>query len=318
MKKTLVLLISVILLSISFVSCNSDSNPKVTSNMSISEGSPTYTSSQDNNIQNDPSTNDSYNPADLSDQCDEVLGVGYTLDDQKIEIVVKQEDAYPKSTFYFGVIKNNEWLIELTSDCPFLDETGRWIGLDDNDRNTYQDVQFLSIGAGCFLYRCEKERIVYKPETGIWFPAQLGIYADPLEEDYSYEIMNDSFLLATTNGQLHLLNMDTGEKTKIDFGDRDRPSQIHPIGEGLFLADDFSYYTGKSYFGFFDIQGNLVIDMSKYGSITGINGELRDEYQRFENGKYTFICRNENGVRYKLTIDKTGTIIDEQKYDNNY
>ena len=57
----------------------------------------------------------------LSDTCEQVLASGYYGDDY-YEIVSNQFEDYSGLKFEVGVIKNNEWLLEPTSDMPFVTE----------------------------------------------------------------------------------------------------------------------------------------------------------------------------------------------------
>lgn len=316
MKKTIVFIC--IILCTFLWSCKAQPNeipPDIPAQQEKPSTTPSGGPVDDGLTNNDPiEDNSSQNTKPkLSEQCDKVFCKANSLDGGLLEIVVKREDAYPKSIFYFGVIKNNEWLVELTPNCPFIDDDGRWIGLHKALANTYANVEFFSIGAGCFLYKCNDARIVYKPETGVSFHASLGAYADPLHGTLTYgNIMKDEFLVANSSG-FQLLNMNTGVATPIDFGTRHAPEWIHPVSDGLFLAE-YSGYFGEYYFGFFDTEGNFVIDLAAFRVSKQTNGML-DEYQRFEDGKYTFICWNESGVPYKTTIDTFGAIIEQHKQE---
>lgn len=61
----------------------------------------------------------------LSDTCDKVLAEGTDSDGSYYELVAVQEESATSVQVKIGVIKNNEWLVPLSADHPFIDnETG--------------------------------------------------------------------------------------------------------------------------------------------------------------------------------------------------
>ena len=82
--------------------------------------------------------------------------------------------------------------------------------------------------------------------------------------------------------------------------------------DGLFFAHGDGFQTG-----FFDIEGNLIIDLSST-DMTGIPycEELGINAPYFENGEATILFKNNGDTVYRATIDKTGEYIGEpQKTD---
>lgn len=57
----------------------------------------------------------------LSETCDAVLAEGTDVNGDYYELVATQEDTYNSTVIKIGVIKNNKWLVELSTDSPFLD-----------------------------------------------------------------------------------------------------------------------------------------------------------------------------------------------------
>ena len=84
--------------------------------------------------------------------------------------------------------------------------------------------------------------------------------------------------------------------------------------DGLFFAKNIDGLKQ----GFFDIEGNLVLDLSSMYYLGGIpfNEALGINAPYFENGKATILFKNNGGTVYKATIDKAGKYIGEpQKTD---
>ena len=82
--------------------------------------------------------------------------------------------------------------------------------------------------------------------------------------------------------------------------------------DGLFFAHGDGFQTG-----FFDIEGNLIIDLSS-ADMTGIPycEEFGVNAPYFENGEATILFKNNGDTVYRATIDKTGEYIGEpQKTD---
>ena len=57
--------------------------------------------------------------------------------------------------------------------------------------------------------------------------------------------------------------------------------------------------------GYRDVNGNLVIDLSRY------NFDYASDTQPFSDGKATFETRNEYGKKFEITIDKQGNVLSE-------
>ncbi|MGN1154010.1 MAG: hypothetical protein ACI4S3_08265, partial [Candidatus Gastranaerophilaceae bacterium] len=87
----------------------------------------------------------------LSDTCDKVLASGST-GGNFYELVANQKEDYNGTEITIGVIKNNEWLIPLTKQIPFLDEDNKLLsgGADIYGFEPYPSY-FYYVGNGCFL-----------------------------------------------------------------------------------------------------------------------------------------------------------------------
>ena len=64
----------------------------------------------------------------LSDSCDKILASGYDANSNYYELVANEKEDYTGTKIEMGIIKNNEWVIPLTSNSPFISESGLLIG----------------------------------------------------------------------------------------------------------------------------------------------------------------------------------------------
>lgn len=77
---------------------------------------------------------------------------------------------------------------------------------------------------------------------------------------------------------------------------------VYPYSEDLLLAT-----TENNQFGFFDKNGNLIIDLEKYTD--KFNQAVTSGY--FSNGTFKINYPNSAGVFFEITMDKQGNIISE-------
>lgn len=250
---------------------------------------------------------------ELSADCDYILCDGYDGDDY-YELVANEKEDYPESTFEFGVIRNNEWLVEMNTKNPFLDEDGWWKGVDKDFSNTIDEESFIYLDEGCFMY---KNSIVYKPSTNVYFEVcnTEQVYMDDLDGEIDYEeIVNDGKMVTFNKDiKLAVFNMNTGKtkeiggyiKQKAD-DEADRADELHGISEGIFFAECSSNFTGMHYSGFFNTDGEMIIDLTEY-DITDYGDYM------FEDGEITLTCLNKSNVEFYLTFNKKGKIIHKEK-----
>ena len=59
--------------------------------------------------------------------------------------------------------------------------------------------------------------------------------------------------------------------------------------------------------GFYDVNGNLVIDFSKFED----KYDIKTYPERFIDGKTSFIVINASGKEFEITIDKQGNVLSE-------
>ena len=257
----------------------------------------------------------------LSDSCDKVLYT--TLDGEDYyEIVVNEEINYPKNTYSFGVIKNNQWLVEMSTQSPLLNEDNTWKSLEDCGSNPLEEIFFEYLGEGCFLYYVDhypsninNSAIIYNPATQVAFPVlNITKYSPiPSAKDFSrYEniVNNEQIIVSNQSLEWVVLNITTGEAKPINgYMQKGSDWDVYSLfgySEGLFFMTCRRSMPDKTLSGFFNLNGELVIDIAEYGYDTEAD-------YRFVNGQCSFITSNDNGVEFKITIDKTGQILSSEQ-----
>lgn len=245
----------------------------------------------------------------LSESCDMLLCTGYN-EDNCYELVANQIDDYPDSTFEFGVIKNNKWLVEMSSSCHFIDEDGWWKGLDkDHQSNTVSEEDFQYIGGALFLY---KGSSIYNPESGAYFENLCNRNYTEIEnynEFLGFEVFKHN---AGQDILFKYYNPKTGQSREVGgyFNNVQRPDVLKDISCGLFYASGKTWnwhnFQYTRYNGFFDLNGQMILDLSEY-TITDYHG------YEYENNTYTITCRNNSGVEFDITFDTAGKMISQTK-----
>lgn len=254
----------------------------------------------------------------LSDDCTYILADGYEGDDY-YELVANQIDNYPESIIEMGVIKNNKWLVKLTDDFPFLNESwfndkGAAFRDDDSSHYPFESgcYHFSYVGEGTFYYYYQEEYVafqsnqtIYKPDTGYYFNL-LNFFIDE-REDF---LNNGEFIASDKEKGFCYFNLNTGEIRQMAgmFSDDNLPDRnyLYGIHDGLFYAAKLDSILGDGYEGFFNLEGDLIVDLSDY--------DITDYHNyRFENGEYTITCKNNNNVDYNITFDTKGKIINQEK-----
>ncbi len=275
----------------------------------------------------------------LSEGCDKILATGSNKNGDFYELVANQEETYDDVKIEIGVIKNNEWLLEPTSDMPFIDkETGlikislpgiSTIGIDDVEVNEYESDNiygtFKYVADGCFciytditkdvswngnnncsiIYNAENKKAYYNDESYFIFTSlrKETKYGNHLLIQDRYSIGGIPF--EEFRSDFYILDTNTMETKMIVEGTE--YNIVGPIGDGLFAVSD-SFYSSKvadeiSYF--YDLEGNQVIDLTSYN-----DGEVYAvDKIYFADGKFTFYVDNSAGTKFQVTIDTKGNVI---------
>lgn len=261
---------------------------------------------------------------------DEILcsGDGYHL-------VKKEIDAYDGYKFMLGVVDDDgQWVQEMTDTGTFVEEV-RFRA--EGSSETLRDSScYMYLGEGVFLaspgvtvYTKEEEfRVGPWPdmitdsatgqlEVAVWECLIWNVVDNSQAEFDASKIstFQDGYSLfceaedAFGGGRLNALNT-KGEITEFtcEFVPN-KPGHNFPVySEGLFYA-----CTDKAARpGFYDIEGNMVIDLSSYnmGRIP-YSSEMGVNAPYFENGQATILFANNAGSVFQATIDKTGAFVGE-------
>lgn len=286
------------------------------------------------------SDNDAYEER-LSESCDAVLCTAVDDSGNEYELVANQKEDSSGYEITVGVIKNNEWVYPMSADFPFLGENGlfylstdillepgsdlsRAAAISDAigfikpnifvmDSSKYSTMVSTEFDRKIF-FNCDTLKsctIDLKEYTIMEYPSkEYSSFADG--EIYFYRVAADDGkalmykeITGTHSGWLEdqvfdwcLLDLQTLEIETFKSG----VSGIQPasyLAEGLFFATDQ---------GFYDTNGNKVVDLSNYTIDMYSDGRIY-----FENGKCTFKAENSLGTEFLITIDKTGKVLSEEK-----
>lgn len=278
------------------------------------------------------------NEESLADSCQYILATGYDNDGTCYQLVGEDYESYDKSIIRFGVIKNNQWLVEMTSDVPFLDEYNCIYGSQSlhNDyilegygtlKNATSDSKsdfynrFGYIGNGCFyLLGVERDTSGYYIENNLstivfWNTEKKNskivnnITMSDMEnyvqdnEIVISELVDYDFRLSNDAFALldiKLLNPETFETKKI-FSQK--LTIENNMSNSVHQISDGLFYANGS---FYNADGSKAFDLA----IKNIH-----EIGHFNDGKCEIITQIDTGTKYIVTIDKTGKVISDEKID---
>ncbi len=274
----------------------------------------------------------------LSDNCDKIFATGTDKNGNFYELVANQEETYEDVKIQIGVIKNNKWLLEPTSDMPFIDKEtglikiegfpgGSTFGIDDIKINDYgtDDIYgtFEYVADGCFciyegitkdmswtgdcncsiVYNAENKKAYYNEKSNFIFTSSLkeAKYGDQLLIQDKYSIGGLPF--EEFRSDFYILDTNTMKTKMIVEGTE--YDIMGSLCDGLFAVGDSMDGYKHSIMYFYDLEGNQVIDLTSYndGEVYGVNGTC------FADGKFTFLVKNNAGTEFQVTIDTKGNVV---------
>ncbi len=331
MKKALFLL-AVVAMLVSLCACGGNDNITNTQNEDNSKAS--------------SGTDDSYQVSEEAQEVsipnngewDEILcsGDGYHL-------VKKEVDAYDGYKFSLGVVDDDgNWIREMTDTGKFVSEVR--FRAEGSSQTLRDSSCYMYLGEGVFLaspgvsvYTKDKEYRVgpwdnhvssngysRDPEVSIWECLVWNVIDDVQVEFKASKVstFRDGYALFCSEdwlggGVINTININ-GKITKLECEYLpNKPGHKFPVySEGLFYACSTSKGAKP---GFYDIDGNVVIDLSKYdvGRIP-YSLEMGANAPYFENGLATILFSNNTSSVFSAVIDKTGTFVGEpEKTDIN-
>lgn len=266
-----------------------------------------------------------------------VLASGSEDNGDFYELVGEQNETVNNGGVKIGVIKNNEWLVEITSDIPFVGENGyisiidAYSGKDSfNLKREYSNcgVFFEYCGNGIFI-----DYYLYAPPGTSDYDSFCYTYgvAYNSENGKSYKIncaANCALGLrycSFDSSSMEYWNSDFKIRDRLVYKDKDHKFNILNLNtmetkqfDGI---DDFSQYSNglifvrtedKGFVGFIDEDFNFVIDLTDYNlklpfkDVWGEECDWCNKCYFFKDGKCEINTRTDSGSVFKVTIDKTG------------
>ncbi len=247
-------------------------------------------------------------PKRLSDDCDKILASGYNSNNDYYELVVIESESY-NSQSKIGVIKNNSWLIEPTTDAPFFEEGGAIM-------SDYYTDNYTFCCESCFAYG-------YSGEYGIiWNVEKNILFEGPkLSDGRAINVLNFKTQKISSDGTL--VDFDIDNYTKVfyhysgtNFLDTETMETkhlesdafYHPahFSDGLFYSENYD----QTQRGFYDEKFNLAIDLSSYNITTNY------DHMYFDDGVCNFRAYNSSGLSFLITIDTDGNVISEVRSES--
>lgn len=262
----------------------------------------------------------------LSSNCDVILCTGRDTSDNYYELVGNQTETSQGFNIQLGIIKNNQWLVELTDSFPFIGSDGLFHVRNDDKHDLYSGavraaIRFIETGGflletyeepSDFFSSSDKSYIFFSCQTKKLLELDCKEYTVlfPYNDFYDELLTDDGKIIVykETSGTLsgwledqefdwYILDTNSLEMTRIGTGIQGiRPESI--LSEGLIYASDG---------GFYDTSMKKVIDLSSYY----IDLWDDDNTMYFTNGKCTFVVKNQLGTEFEITIDKTGAVLSE-------
>lgn len=316
----------VALLLFTFASCANQNEYIIREDETATENDGVHSS----NMKEAQSTDSALSGERLSDTCDAVLAEGTDSDGSYYELVAVQEESSTSVQVKVGVIKNNEWLVPLSADHPFVDsETGLLWYYDTFNYTEYRKTHALNgqgyarydfIGNGCFyfdgcFYNAEMQKMYQeswderKSDSIERYLIPYTFYSSNLEDidkkfDFQNIIITSRSAIYEGDRSVKLLDTETMEVSIISIDGKYVP--VAPCSERLFCA------SGEGGYAFFNLQGEKVIDLSQYN--IDFSPYLSSDYDNqmvFINGECTFIAVNSAGNEFKIVIDKSGNVLSE-------
>lgn len=322
MKKIVSLLLAGAL-TLSLAACGGDTTSDVSGTSGANVSGSSETPSDDPNSSQEVTVPN-------NGEWDEILcsGDGYHL-------VKKEVDAYDGYKFTLGVVDDDgEWVQELTDAGTFVEEV-RFRA--EGSSETLRDSScYMYLGEGVFLaspgvsvYTKDEEyrvgpwpdmitdSVTGQLEVAVWECLIWNVVDNSQAEFDASKIstFQDGYSLfceaedAFGGGRLNALNT-KGEITEFTCKFvPNKPGHNFPVySEGLFYA-----CTDKAARpGFYDIEGNMVIDLSSYnmGRIP-YSSEMGVNAPYFENGQATILFANNADSVFEAVIDKAGAFVGE-------
>lgn len=307
MKKVLGIIL-VLLLVLGISSCKKQPSETITD--SNSETNVTETTHLETTTQ----------PKRLSEECTYILTTAYDGDDY-YELVANQTEDYAGAKIEVGVIKNNVWVLEPTSNMPFIGSNGalkNGTGIDGAKKC------FCYIGKGVFLFSYDYKfpnmtisntlDIIYNSATKESYECNdkhisLVKFKEYRTGEQIFTYPNCDYIILNRTRyagfySLTLLNFITMETKTLELSTKGFPAdtdRIYPISDGTIAI------VGGKHIRFYDTDGNIPFD----GEFNYTSIPFDGDAFVMKNGKCRFSVKNNNGTTYDIAINKYGEVIEQ-------
>lgn len=211
-------------------------------------------------------------------------------------VVAKLQETVTSSKECIGVLDENyNWVIPLSNNTPFhlngkLYDSNYAVGsFEDRCKAEAGDIHYAGNGVFIWDVRYGLHQITS------WNILKNTSDTTQSADTWSFKLQN-GYIIMTYEGkddECVLIMDENGNFIKTDILCKST-AYVGQYSEGLFY----------SYKGFYDIDGNLVINLSKYKGLIKNN-------PCFNNGECRLVAENENGTEFVATIGLDGNFISE-------
>lgn len=255
----------------------------------------------------------------LSETCNIVLASGYSGDDY-YELVANETETHLGTEVEVGVIKNNTWSVNLTSNLPFIKKDKSL----SNNKTIYDSIDYFHyVGNGCFFY----PGVILNGKTGEYAKGKFMVLCQGkldytkgeyfVSEEGKYLYLKNGYQKKGNDKNYYILDTNDMSSTKVNF-----TYQIgyfaFPFSNGIFahIKKGNSNKVG----GFYNTDGEMIFDLSDYNtnqmlySVDGTGG--KDSIKQalvFKNGECSFRVKNKQKSEFYITINTNGEVIREEK-----
>lgn len=243
------------------------------------------------------------------------------------ELVGEDNETYQGSKITIGVIKNDEWFIELTDTCPLIvdGQIDQYKSVSAWDNSVYNHDFFYFMSGG--IYICDSPmRTIFWDTVNNRQATITEKNSNVFEQDYSRRCIDNKELIYATKeyqGGLAANYKETYKfyifypnKCEINlvkeavFYNTGGNLEISQLYEGLFYSN-YDLDTQEKIHTFYDGNFKKVFDLNEYDT----ESAPLISVGHFVDGKCELINQLDSGGQFKITIDKTGKMISQEKYN---
>ena len=238
--------------------------------------------------------------SDLAMGCERIVCTAKDKNGTLYEIVAQVEESYNGSQLQIGVIKNGSWLIEWTTDCPFIDDNLDWEWHSSGTNIDYISCTYLSNGtfnnSSQVFWNVETRKAIFDNKDYDFIASYNDVYYDPRYEepkdgDHEFTDADKQVLIIAKDdpndfaGKIYVLcflDTKTLSIKETDTVFRSEPLSYSQIHEGLFAIKCVETHDGfYNYYAFYNEQGQKVFDLkdlcTKSSSVVNVG--------KFKSGK---------------------------------